>query len=555
VLDTLSIRNVALIEELEISFVSGLNIFSGETGAGKSIIIDAVNFVLGGKAGKELIRTGTGEARVEAVFFGVNCGAFENIGIEADDGAVMLFRSINDAGKSVCRINGRTVTAGILREAGALLVDVHGQHGHQTLLNPARHIFIVDRFAGKLAANRLAELADVHKKYREISEALKKVRESEADRLAQLDLLNFQIEELECAEIESGEDEELNRRKRRLANAEKITKKANRGLELLSAGEFGAVDALHAAIGFVREVAAADESAAAAAERLEDIHAQLDDAARDFARYVDKLDFDPREIDEIETRLDLFYGLKRKYGQSADEMLKFLEAARGKRERLANAKETAERLEKDAGVIKKRVDALCEEVSAARKKAADFIGNEVEKALKELGMKDAAFLVSVGKAAVSSNGWDEVEFLISANNGEPPKPLSKIASGGEMSRVMLAIKAAIADADEVHTFIFDEIDAVVSGRAANKVAEKLRLVAKTRQVLCITHLPQIAAAGERNFLIEKTTVGGRTRTGVTTLDESGVVAEISRLIGGARVTEAAAAAAAELRNLASQPLA
>ena len=557
-LNFLRIQNVALIDVLEISFGAHLNILSGETGAGKSIVIDAINFVLGERPGKDFIRSGENSAEVEALMTASDehvLASLRALGVPLEeDNAVLLFRSLTDAGKSVCRANGRVITIGMLKEISALLIDIHGQHAHQSLLNPARHIELLDRFCGDTLDTLKTAAAESFRSYREIIKQIKALSGDESERAAKIDLYTFQLNEIESAQLQPNEDETLDARKRFLGASEKLTKSANEALSALydNASGSAALDMLSAALTPVATLADIDETQAEFAEAIQDMHARLDDLLRDFRRYCDNLESDPSELDRVETRLDAIYKLKKKYGATVADILEYAAQTRQKLDAIENSAEALEQLNAEKSAFEKEIVRLSAQMSIVRKAAAQSIEKEIESVLRDLGMKSAAFSIAVErKKELSPNGFDKIEFLIAPNSGEPMKPLSQIASGGEMSRVMLALKTALADCDHIETFIFDEIDTGVSGRTAQQVAEKLATIGRSHQILCITHLPQIAAMGDSHFLIEKQVAGERTLTSMHELPADGIIRELARLTSGAQITDMSLRAAAEMKEMAN----
>jgi len=557
-LSFLRIQNVALIHMLEISFGGRLNILSGETGAGKSIIIDSINFVLGERMGKNFIRSGETMAEVEAL---ITIGdtsvaaALRALGVSMEeDDALLLYRSVTDSGRSTCRVNGRVVTIGMLKEISALLIDIHGQHEHQSLLNPARHIELLDRFCGDALEDLKATAVDRFRAYREVVKQIKAITTDAADREAKLEMYAFQVKEIEAAKLKSNEEESLDARRRFLNASERLTDAAGDTLSALYGHEDGAsaLDLLGAALGPSAMLAEIDETQREFADAIRDMHARLDDLLRDFRRYCDNLESDPKELDRVEARLDTIYKLKKKYGASVVEVLAQAAQAREKLEAIENSDEALAELAEDKVRLEKELVRLSAQMSAVRKTAAQNIEREIETVLRDLGMKSAAFSILIErKKELSPSGFDKIEFLIAPNAGEPMKGLSQIASGGEMSRVMLALKTALADYDHIETFIFDEIDTGVSGRTAQQVAEKLAAIGRKHQVLCITHLPQIAAMGDNHYLIEKQATGNRTITSMHELDELAIIHELARLTSGTKVTDVSLQAAAEMKNLAA----
>lgn len=562
-LELLRVKNVALIEETEIEFGEALNVLSGETGAGKSVIIDSLGFVLGGRISRDFIRSGETAALVEALFYADSeetAEALRQLGIEPDAGnALLLSRTMTSEGRGASRVNGRAVTTGMLKEISASLMDIHGQHEHQSLLDPSRHITLLDRFCGGEMPALKQRLAELYKSYRETLKASAQISQSPEETKAKLELYNHTISEIEAANLRPSEEDELMELRRRASNAEKLTELSHGIVELLYDGEGSATEKLSAVRGLMGELASLDGSktVAEAEAALDGICAGLEDITREFRRYADMLLPDGDEhgltADRIEERLNIIYRLKRKYGGDVSFILTYCDETREKLERLQNSGEELERLRVAAERIKTEAFAVCGEISAIRRAAAERLKGQVENALKDLGMKDAVFSIEITrKDGFGPDGYDKAEFMISPNLGEEIKELAKIASGGEMSRVMLALKTALADFDCIGTFVFDEIDAGVSGRTAQMVAEKLALLAKNRQILCVTHLPQIAAMGDKNFLIEKNVSGGRTVTDVKPLDGEGVTLELARLTGGAEITEATLAAAGEMKRMADE---
>jgi len=554
---SLRIQNVALIHMLEISFGDRLNILTGETGAGKSIIIDSINFVLGERPGKDFIRNGESMAEVEAMLSIGDAGvaeALQGLGVALDEGnGLLLSRTLTDAGKSVCRVNGRVVTVGMLKELSALLIDIHGQHEHQSLLNPARHIELLDRFCGEELDALKAAAAEQFRAYREIAKQVKALSGGGTDRDAQLEVYNFQINEIEAARLRADEEDTLNARRKFLNESERLTAAANDVLTALYGrdDEVSALDLLADSLDAVETLAEIDGTQRAFADGVVELHARLEDLLHDFRRYCDRLESDPDELDEIETRLDVIYRLKRKYGATVAEVLAHCEQTKRKLSDLQNSDAELARLAAERAVHEKEIARLAMQMSALRKAAAQKIERQIEAVLRDLGMKSAAFAIGITRRdGLTPGGFDKVEFLIAPNAGEPMKGLSQIASGGEMSRVMLALKTALADCDQIETFIFDEIDVGVSGRTAQQVAEKLAVISRAHQILCVTHLPQIAAMGDVHFLIEKQADGGRTTTAVVQLTREQSVDELARLMSGAQITSVSRSAAEEMKALA-----
>ena len=551
-LEHLHIRNVALIKESEISFGDGLNILTGETGAGKSMIIDSLQFALGGRAGKDFLRHGEKQAAVEALFSVQSQALTEKLAengiVPEEDGTLLITRTLSEAGKSVCRINGSTVTVGMLKEIAKDMIDIYGQHEHQSLLNPVKHIRLLDRFCGAGFGEAMEEYKNSRQRLKDLEKQLTILIGDESQREQRMDMLLFQKEEIEAAELQEGEEDALLEQKKRLSSMERLIRLTGESVKLLYDGDDrapSACDQLGDALAKLQEAAEYDAALSPLADALADGYAAVEDCARELKREAEKQEADPEELERIEERLQLFYKLKRKYGGSIEAVLEFYEKAVQELEFLSNSSEKAAELSAKKAAEEKRLSALAETLTARRRATAEQVEEQIETALHDMEMKHARFHIQIEeKADWGADGKDKVEFLISANAGEPLKPLAKIASGGEMSRVMLALKTVLVDADEIGTFIFDEIDTGVSGRTARRVGEKMRFLGGKRQLLCITHLPQIAAMADNHFLIEKESDAGETVTRVTALDEEGAVREVARLMND--VTETTLAAAREL---------
>ncbi len=557
-LEKLHIKNFALITELEVKFKAGLNVLTGETGAGKSIIFDAINFVLGEKADKEQIKSGTDAAEVWAVFSVDNDFVKERLadkGVQPDDeGCVLLERSFGTDGKSNCKINGKTATVGMLKEISEYLVDIHGQYDHQSLLKNDSQLVLLDRLCGDDVKENLKKIKDRFKGFKETLKMLEDLNGDDADREAKIDLYKFQINEIKMADLKPGEEEELNEKREVMANGVKLKKFSDEALDVLYRSDSNsASDKIAQALDAVSSITRVDAAQAPIEESLESIAAQLEGVIEKLRHYSDSIDTDPKDLDDIEIRLQLIYDMKKKYGSTIEEINAFVDKAEEKLTFIENSAEMLMeyqiRKEADERIINK----LADEVSEARHQEAQHLGKQIEDVLYDLGMINAVFNVSVTPATeLNEYGKDKVEFLISANLGEEPKPLNKIASGGEMSRVMLALKVILADVDQIGTFIFDEIDTGISGRTAQRVAEKMAKVAKLHQILCITHLPQIAAMADTHYLIDKISTDDGTTTTVTQLDDNEVEEELARLIGGAKITDATRNAAKDMKAMANR---
>lgn len=551
----LRIKNVALIDEAEVSFGAGLNVLTGETGAGKSIVVDSINFMLGERTARDFLRSGAESASVEGLveLDDDSYAAVTGLGFDlSGDRQLLIRRVLNAQGKSVCRINGRTVTVGMLKDVSSLLVDVHGQHEHQSLLNNEWQLHMLDQFCGESLVAYKKSLAQFLQQYRENGRAIKALSGFGGEREAQLEILQFQINEIEKAKLKPDEENELQARQIRLSGLDKLSRATTEALKLLTGDEsVSASDLLGNAMTLVQEIARLDPARASLAVNVEEAVTAVSDAVRELSAYRDELDADPQELEQVETRLDTIYRLKKKYGPTLADVLKHYNGLVQRNEAVINSEADLKRLNAKRRELSGEITRLCRAMSGLRKQQAVTIQTQITGVLTELGMNHARFEIKIeSKKEFGPEGNDRAEFMISPNPGEGMKPLSRIASGGEMSRVMLAIKTVLADADRIGTLIFDEVDAGVSGRTAQQVAEKLKLIARNRQILCITHLPQIAAMADIHFLIEKKTDGDKTVTSVRAQSRDEMIQELARLIGGAKITDATIKAAGEMKQLA-----
>ncbi len=550
-LSLLHIENIAIIESADISFDKGFNVLTGETGAGKSIVIDAIGAVLGERTSRELIRTGAKSALVNAVFTeALPRKWLENNGFPPDGEELMLQREIQGDGRNVCRVNGRPLTVAQLRELGRQLLNIHGQHDGQQLLDPACHLGYLDSF-GKTAP-LLDEYQRDYLSMAELRRQIASLEMDEAERSRRVDTLEYQIKELERAELRPGEDEELNSRKTLLRSSGKLMEAIQEAQFALSGGEDsqGACDLVSEAEGAILSVTRLSPQLEELGEKLTALRYAADDAAETIRDFADEFDFSPEELDQLESRLDVIYRLKKKYGPTVADMLDYLEKCKAELEQIQDADDTIQRLEKELDKARQEAIKRGEALSKARKKAADSLQKRVQEELRQLDMPKVQFVTefapSSGQDGMDDTGMDQVQFLMSANLGEALKPIQKVASGGELARIMLALKNVLAEDDGIGSLIFDEVDTGVSGRAAQKVAEKMADVARRKQVLCVTHLPQIAAMADTHFSVEKGEKKGRTFTNVERLDREGRVDELARLIGGATVTDSLRSSAFEL---------
>ena len=553
-LSSLQIENVAVIQKAEVHFKPGLNVLTGETGAGKSILIDSINAILGNRTSKDLVRTGASKAVIRAAFEQVPdavLNSLEKAGYERSD-ALMLSREITAEGKSTCRINGMPATASVLRELCGGLININGQHDSVGLLNPARHLGILDDYA-----QNDAEFQEYYVLYRElvrIKRELDAMITDEAERQRKIDLLSYQIQEIEDAGLTAGEEQTLESRRKILANASAIRDKIAQSYALLSGDDesSGAVDLLGEASHAIDTAAQLDDALAAASSQLLDLYYNAKDVAADLIGRLDSYDTNDAELDEIEQRLDLIYKLKRKYGDTVEDVIEFGQNAREELERIQSSQERHDHLQAE----KRRLYALAREKAEAltqtRLNAFEVLNKRISGTLDFLNMPGVRMTLRHTRGPLASHGQDSIEFYISTNPGEAPKPLAKIASGGELSRITLAIKNAMADKDAVPTVIYDEIDSGVSGKAAGRIGEVLRQSAQGHQILCITHTAQIAALADCHLLIQKNVANDRTYTEIHPLDEEGRVEALARLISGDHVTDISRANAREMLGLGAQ---
>lgn len=538
-LERLVIKNIALIESADIEFAKGLNILSGETGSGKSVILDSLNFVLGSKADKNMIRYGAEEASVRGEFSvapgSAAARALEELDIESD-GELIITRRYNTDGKGNIKINGNTVTAGMLKSVSQHLVDVYGQSEHFALLSEGNQLSVIDGLCPEGAAVK-TDLSEKIARKRECLAKLKKLGGDSAERARRLDLLSYQIKEIDEASLTAGEEDELTAKRRIIENTEKIASSVGGALSALN-GDAGCLDGVSAARRLMLGVSEFGDNYSAVADRLDNVAAELQDISDTLSDMTDELDFDEEEARRVEDRLDLIRSLKKKYGATVEDILAFRQKAGEEFDLLSDSEGVAEQLNSEIESLNDKIYSDCVELTKIRKKSAEKFCGDVVNELKSLNISGARFEVSFAEydrnsAELSnSNGSDKIEFMFSANKGEPLKPLNKVISGGELSRFMLAIKTCLKDLNGISTYVFDEIDAGISGVTARSVAEKFISIACNTQVLAVSHLPQICAAGQKNFLISKAENGGVTTTSVKEISGDKKVEEIIRLTGG-----------------------
>lgn len=544
-LDLLHIENIAIIERADIAFQPGFNALTGETGAGKSIVIDAMSAVLGQRASRDLIRTGADKAFVSATFSGVEPTLFGEFGLEPDE-ELLLQREIHADGKNTCRVNGRPFTVTQLRALGSRLLNIHGQHDGQQLLDEEQHQLYLDSF-GK-TEKLLNTYTEKYQAFTEIHRQIRALQMDESEKARRVDTLRFQIEELQRAKLRPGEEEELSARRSFLRNGEKFISAVSEADYCLNGGDEGS-----GALGFLRQAQDAigavrhlDDGFAKIYERLEDIYSEVYDVAATVEDQRESFDFSPHELDDVESRLDRLYRLKKKYGPTVEDMLAYLEKCKSELEQIEYAGDALARLEKQEKKAGRAMLDAARALSARRHEAAQVLSAQILSELQQLDMGKIRFAVDFTEKAPDATGTDHIRFLMSANVGEELRPINRIASGGELARIMLAMKNVLSEQDHVGTLVFDEVDTGVSGRAAQRVAEKMARISRKKQVLCVTHLPQLAAMADTQFSVEKGEEGGRTFTHVCLLDRAQRRQELARLTGGARLTEAMLSGAEEL---------
>lgn len=556
-LQSLHVKNLALIEETEVEFGRGLNILTGETGAGKSVLIGSINLALGGKFDKDMLRRGADSCLVELTFLAEDAKVSDKLAQleipEEEDGTVIISRRIQP-GRSVCKINGETVTARQIKELAEYLIDIHGQHEHQSLLHKKKHMEILDEYGKDTSAKVLERVASLYRSTREISMQIAEESMDEEAKAREQALAEYELQEIEEAALTIGEDEELEQRYRRMVNSKKITENLAESYRLTgSDSEEGASSVLSHALRALSSVSMYDRELELLEEQLGEIDNLLADYNREVSAYLSDLEFDEEDFAVTQERLNLINRLKGKYGRTVELILDYAQKLREKLEKLADYDAYMAGLKKMLQETQAQLLEACEVLSQIRRKNAAELTIRLEEALVNLNFLSVEFEIAVRpEQAVSANGYDDVEFLISTNPGESLKPLAQVASGGELSRVMLAIKTVLAGRDAIDTLIFDEIDSGISGRTAWKVSEQLNVAAADHQVICITHLPQIAAMADVHFVIEKSSTDQTTLTDIRRIEEEDSLKELARLLGGDALTEAALTNAREMKELASE---
>ncbi|WP_347549678.1 DNA repair protein RecN [Pseudalkalibacillus hwajinpoensis] len=557
----LSIRNFAIIEAITVSFDRGLTVLTGETGAGKSIIIDAIGLLVGGRGSAEFVRYGTKKAEIEGLFH-IDPGhptvqKLEDVGIEFMDDMVVLRRDISNAGKSICRVNGKLVTLGILREIGQTLIDIHGQHEHQDLMQPDKHLSLLDQFGDGSIAPALTEYREVYQRYKKITQQMKNLTENEQQMAHRLDLIQYQLEEITKAELVPNEDEELMEEKLRLGNFEKLFSALQDVYHSLS-GDNRGLDWIGLAMSQLESVADLDEELKEYHEEVANQFYLLEETAGKLNTYRDQLEFDPARLDFVEERLNEIQVLKRKYGESVGDILEYAALIEDEVDELMNREDRVQELEANLKGMKADLTVEAKNLTGLRKKVAFVLVDSIHHELRDLYMEKTEFAIHFNenltkKEMFHFSGVDDIDFMISTNPGEPLKQLSKTASGGELSRIMLALKSIFSKHQGITSIIFDEVDTGVSGRVAQAMAEKIQRLSAGSQVLVITHLPQVAAMADHHLYISKEETGeGRTKTSVGNLTTEEQIEELGRMISGAEMTELTKKHAQELLLQANQ---
>ncbi len=552
------IKNIVLIDDIDISFGDNLNILTGETGAGKSIIIGSLGICLGGKFQKELLRDETADGLVELTFSIENPyirGLLENIGIYPDENdELIISRRLNSAGRTINRINDDTVTTARLKEAAGILIDLHAQHEQQTLLKPAKHMEILDRFGGSEIADAKSEVEAAYTKYKAVTKEIEENLMAEGEKNKQMDFLKYQIDEISMAKLVNGEDDELESMYKKSVNMKEILNTAD---EIYKITGYETGDSFSNSVGRailqMKRLVELDDDLNPVCEILTDIDSMLNDFNRELSDYMQSVEYNAENFAEVEARLNLINSLKAKYGKTIPDILAALEEFKEQYKKLVSYEEYMDKLNNELEKIKKELEIKCEKLTEIRKKTAKKLCEMIREALIELNFSSVEFEMSFNKKdKFTANGTDEAYFMISTNVGEEIRPLYDVVSGGELSRVMLAIKSCIAHEDDTPTLIFDEIDVGISGKTAQSVAKKLSIISRQHQVICITHLPQIASMADSHYIIEKNVENNKTKTNIRKLDRTSEIREIARLSGGDEVTDLAFANAAEMKDLADK---
>ncbi len=551
----LHVKNLAIIDEVEVDFAEHLNVLTGETGAGKSIIIGSVNIALGGKTAKDMIRKEAEFALVELTFLVEDAKVkadLEEMGISFEDDILLISRKITRT-RTMNRVNGESVTGAMIKKIADLLIDIHGQNDQQSLLHKEKHLEIVDRYAKEKMAGKEVLLAEAYQSYKKLKEELRENQIPEEERLREISFLEYELEEIENAKLSPGEEEGLAIKYRKLSNATEIAQGLS-GIYGMISQESGSVsDKISEGIRILSRISEYDEKVSEFWNQLSDIDALISDFSRDISDYMEEFDIGLEDLEEVEKRLDVVRSIKAKYGATTKEVLAYADKIRGKLTKYQEYESYQDSLRQKIEKEEKKLKKLSKEVSAIRIKCAKILEKEITQALVDLNFLQVKFEIAVRcREEYTAKGMDDIEFMISTNPGEELRPIGSAASGGEISRIMLAVKAVLAKHDEIETMIFDEIDVGISGRTAQMVAEKMSLIGKEHQVICISHLAQIAAMADTQFLIEKENDRNHTKTQIRQLNEEESVQELARILGGAQITEAVTGSAREMRELAAE---
>ncbi len=551
----LHVKNLAIIDEVEVDFSEHLNILSGETGAGKSILIGSINIALGGKVSADMIRKGAEYALVELAFQvedKLSIDKLRELDIPVEDGQIIISRRIKN-GRSISKVNGESVTNSTLKEIAGLLIDIHGQHEHQSLLYKNKHLEIIDRYGGEAVTKVKDKVNEQYKEYTHLKRKLTEEEVPEEERLREVSFMQYEKNEIESARLKAGEEEELEALQRKLSNANTLAEGLGSIYQITGSGNESVSECLGRAVRQLGRLEELDKDVQAMGSELLEIEDLMNSFNRELASYIDELNYEPEELTRIEERLNLIYNIKARYGNSVEEVEAYYEKLQEKLEKYEDYEVYIEELKKQTTRVEHDLSESSAELTELRKKAAKALEKDIKKALEDLNFLEVEFAIVLKDLdKFSANGKDEAEFMISTNPGEEVKALSKVASGGELSRIMLAIKSVLAEKDAVDTLIFDEIDTGISGRTAQKVSEKLKKISRTHQVISITHLPQIASMADDHFIIEKSTDGTVTKTNIALLEEEASVMELARMLGGAKITDAVVASAREMKELARQ---
>lgn len=551
----LHVKNMAIIDEIDIDFTEHFNVMTGETGAGKSIIIDSINMALGAKVSKDMIREGAEYALAELVFSVETKeqeAKIQALDLHVEDGQLIITRKLMN-GRSMSKVNGEHVTNAVLKELAGILIDIHGQHEHQSLLYKSKHLEIVDRFAGEQAAERKEELGVLYQRYRDLKRELESYDMPEEERLRELSFMEYEYQEIISARLVAGEEEELAATYRKLSNAGIIAESMGSIYAWLSDNPESVEELLGRSVRQSARLTEYDDELQGIYEQLVQLEDLSHDVGREIHNYMQDRTDSSEELAKVESRLDLIRGLKARFGKTTEDVMQYAAGLEAKIKKYQDYEARQQELKEEIAACEGQLEELSGQLSAIRKREAASLQEKITQALVDLNFLEVRFQIGFTRMEhYGAGGYDDVEFLIATNPGETVKPLGKVASGGELSRIMLAIKAVLAEEDEIPSLIFDEIDVGISGRTAQKVSEKLAYISRNHQVLCITHLAQIAAMSDSHYLIEKSTKGERTQTMIRKIDEEAIIMELARIAGGAQITDSVLASAKEIREMAKE---